>query len=218
MKLKTATSIGDTDLSSLRLASVCTPLVSTSCSVLCRRQPFHLREDNNPIELAAMTLLNYKDSLRLNHLLKVCAGGVVTFLLWTLAYTPCPADHPGCFNTHLARNDVHHPRSLETKVVSHAPGFTTIDGAYWRNHTWVFVTSKPWSFPPMQHVVTNGPWHNEEIRWDDTVARIITPREAKELGLEIDDAVNVEGSSVSLAPKLVLVLHLPILRIADHFQ
>lgn len=70
----------------------------------------------------------------------------------------------------------------------------------------------------MQHVVTNGPWHNEEIRWDDTVARIITPRAAKEQGLKVDDAVNIEGASVSLASILVLVLHLPILRIADHIQ
>lgn len=156
-------------------------------------------DNNNLIELVAMKLLNYKESLRLNHLLKVCAGGLATFLLWTFAYTPCPFDDPGCYNTRLARKDMHHPKSLETTVVSHAPGFTTIEGAYWKNHTWIFVTSKPWSFPPMQHVVTNGAWHNEEVRWDDTVARIITPREAKEEGLNVVDAVNVEGSSVSLS-------------------
>jgi hypothetical protein len=146
-----------------------------------------------------MKSLNYKDNLRLNHLFKICAGGIAAFLLWTFAYTPCSVNDPGCYTTYLARKDTSTPRSLETTILSHAPGFTTIEGAYWRNHTWIFVTSKPWSFPPMQHVVTNAPWHNAEIRWDESVARVVTPREAREMALDVGRAVNVEGSSVSLS-------------------
>lgn len=102
------------------------------------------------------------------------------------------------------------PRSLETNqtplfettVMAHAAGFTVLENAYWSNHTWYFVTPNKQTFPEIRLVVTNAPWHEhwddgEDTRWDDSVARVVTLKEAMDLGREFDNAEVVHGSSVS---------------------
>lgn len=171
------------------------------------------------IRFTAMKSLNYSDGIRLNHLLRVCAGAVVAYLLWTfLEVAPCPVDDPGCHDSSSTSQFDTLQRSPDTTVLSHAPGFTTIQGAFWRNHTWYFISSKKWAFPPMEHIVTNGPDHGEELRWDDSVARILDWQEAKELGLEVEDAVNIKGSSVSFSRIAHACLGLTVSFLADHLQ
>lgn len=85
----------------------------------------------------------------------------------------------------------------DTTFLAHAPGFSVIENAYWRNDTWYFITSKPWSFPAMSLVVSNAPDHKEKLFTDDSVVRVLHRKEALEAGLEIDDAEEDEGTSVS---------------------
>ena len=85
----------------------------------------------------------------------------------------------------------------DTTFAAHAPGFSVIENAYWRNDTWYFITSKPWSFPPMSLVVSNAPDHGEKVFTDDSVVRVLSKKEALQTGLEIDDAEENEGTSVS---------------------
>ena len=133
-------------------------------------------------------------------MLRVCIGALGAFLLWTYIGWDalCTPNDPLCHSRHVRSLDGHQGRPLETKVMAHAAGFTVLDNAYWRNHTWYFVTSKKWAFPEIRHVVTNGPWYDEQTRWDDSVARVITPKEALELGINVNDAEVVDGSSVGL--------------------
>lgn len=85
----------------------------------------------------------------------------------------------------------------ETSFLAHAPGFSVIQNAYWRNDTWYFVTSKPWSFPDVKLVVTNGPDHGQTAKTDESVVRVLTFAEAKQEGLELNKAETVHGTSVS---------------------
>lgn len=145
-----------------------------------------------------MKSLNHSNRTRFNNLLRVCVGGLGAFLLWTyLSWNPsCPVDDPACHSRHSRSLEGNYARTLETSVMAHAPGFTVLEHAYWRNHTWYFVSSKKWAFPEMRHVVTNAPWYGAETRWDESVARIVTVQEAMDLGLEVDDVEVVRGSSV----------------------
>lgn len=86
----------------------------------------------------------------------------------------------------------------ETSFLAYAPGFSVIQNAYWRNDTWYFVTSKPWSFPDMKLVLTNGPDHGQTSKTDDSVVQVLSLAQAKEEGLEVDKVDVVQGTSVSL--------------------
>ena len=155
-----------------------------------------------------MKSLNHSNRTRFNNLLRVCVGALGAFLLWTYSGWDgnCAPNDPLCHSRHVRSLDTYQGRPLETKVLAHAAGFTVLDNAYWRNHTWYFVTSKKWAFPEIRHVVTNGPWYDEQTRWDDSVARVISPKEALELGLEVNDAEIVDGSSVSLILSVTCLL------------
>lgn len=89
----------------------------------------------------------------------------------------------------------------DTTFAAHAPGFSVIENAYWRNDTWYFITSKPWSFPPMSLVVSNAPDHGEKIFTDDSVVRVLSKKGALQAGLEINDAEEKEGTLVSRVMK-----------------
>jgi hypothetical protein len=87
----------------------------------------------------------------------------------------------------------------ETTVVSHAPGFTLFENAYWKNHTWYFVTSRPWAFPELSMVMTNSPGYDDwSPRFHDGLARVLSLSEAEHLGLNLKDAEVVKGSTVSV--------------------
>jgi hypothetical protein len=146
-----------------------------------------------------MKSLNYSNRARFNNLMRVCAGGLSALLLWTYLhwYPVCHADDPECHSRTSRSLDTSHVRPIETSVLAHAPGFTVLENAYWRNNTWYFVSSKKWAFPEVRHIVTNAPWYGEDIKWDDNVAQILTPQEAVDLGLEVNDVEIVQGSSVS---------------------
>lgn len=93
---------------------------------------------------------------------------------------------------------VHTQLADETSFVAHASGFSVIESAFWRNDTWIFITSKPWSFPPMSLVISNAPDHGQKIFTDDSVVKVMSRNEAKEAGLELDAAEAVDGTSVSM--------------------
>ncbi|KAJ9119166.1 hypothetical protein QFC22_003658 [Naganishia vaughanmartiniae] len=82
--------------------------------------------------------------------------------------------------------------SMETSVVAHAPGFTLLENAYWKNHTWYFVTSRPWAFPELPMVMTNAPDYDEPALFDDGVAKLVSLNEAELIGLDFNDVVAVE--------------------------
>lgn len=84
----------------------------------------------------------------------------------------------------------------ETTFKAHAPGFSVIENAYWRNDTWYLVTSKPWSFPDMKLVVSNAPDHGKKVFTDESVVRVLSLTEARDEGL-LEDAVEERGTSVS---------------------
>ncbi|KAJ9119165.1 hypothetical protein QFC22_003657 [Naganishia vaughanmartiniae] len=84
----------------------------------------------------------------------------------------------------------------ETSFLAHAPGFSVIQNAYWRNETWYFITSKPWSFPDVKLVVTNGPDHGQNTKTDDSIVRVASLAEAKAEGLELDQVDTVQGTSL----------------------
>jgi hypothetical protein len=84
----------------------------------------------------------------------------------------------------------------ETTFKAHAPGFSVIENAYWRNDTWFLVTSKPWSFPDVKLVVSNAPDHGKRVFTDESVVRVLSLKEAREEGL-MEGAEEEEGTSVS---------------------
>ncbi|KAJ9110103.1 hypothetical protein QFC19_001774 [Naganishia cerealis] len=86
----------------------------------------------------------------------------------------------------------------ETTFLAHAPGFSVIQNAYWRNDTWYFVTSKPWSQPEVSLVVTNGPDHGQTTKTDDSVVQVLSLAEANAKGLALEKVHVVPGTSVSL--------------------
>jgi hypothetical protein len=91
----------------------------------------------------------------------------------------------------------HHRRSKETTVVAHAPGFTLFENAYWKNHTWYFVSSRPWAFPELPMIMTDAPDYNERASFHDGLAKLVSLAEAELLGLDFNDVEVVEGSTVS---------------------
>ena len=86
----------------------------------------------------------------------------------------------------------------DTRFAAHAAGFSVIENAYWRNDTWYLITAKPWSFPSMSLVVSNAPDHKEKVFTDDSVVRVLSKKEAHDAGLDIDNAEDNDGTSVSL--------------------
>ncbi|KAJ9103166.1 hypothetical protein QFC21_002588 [Naganishia friedmannii] len=85
----------------------------------------------------------------------------------------------------------------ETSFLAHAPGFSVIQNAFWRNDTWYFVTSKRWSFPDVKLVVTNGPDHGQTAKTDDSVVKVLNLAEAKAEGLALNEVDAVQGTSIS---------------------
>lgn len=88
--------------------------------------------------------------------------------------------------------------------MAHSAAFTVLENAYWSNHTWYFVAPNARTFPEIRIVVTNAPrykhWDlSEATRWNDSVARVMTPKEAMNLGLQFHNPEVVHGSSVSWA-------------------
>ncbi|KAJ9122995.1 hypothetical protein QFC24_004034 [Naganishia onofrii] len=91
----------------------------------------------------------------------------------------------------------HHHKSKETTVVAHAPGFTLFENAYWKNHTWYFVSSRPWAFPELPMIMTDAPDYNERASFHDGLAKLVSLAEAELLGLDFNDVEVVEGSTAN---------------------
>lgn len=99
-------------------------------------------------------------------------------------------------------NPGEHQKFGETTVVAHAPGFTLFENAYWKNHTWYFVSSRPWAFPELSMVMTNAPGYDEwPPLFHDGLARVVSHAEAEDLGLNIEDVEVVKGSTVGFDSK-----------------
>ncbi|KAJ9103163.1 hypothetical protein QFC21_002585 [Naganishia friedmannii] len=98
-----------------------------------------------------------------------------------------------------------HRRTMETTTIAHAPGFTLFENAYWKNYAWYFVSSRPWAFPELTMVVTNVPDYDElpEMFHNDGLARVVTPVEMADLGLDLEDVEVLDGSTVSTVYHLV---------------
>ena len=97
---------------------------------------------------------------------------------------------------------------MESAVLAHAAGFTVLENAYWRNHTWYFITSEEWAFPDVRLIVTNAPWYDhwddgEDTTWGDNASQVVSPEQAMNLGLDINKAEVVRGSSVSRCRRLI---------------
>jgi hypothetical protein len=102
-------------------------------------------------------------------------------------------------------------RPLETTVLAHAPGFTVLEHAYWRNPryrpTWfLHRTMVRWSphvgslGTPISLTRRNTRYDSSSTtRWDDSVARVVTPKEAINLDLDVRNVEVVQGSSVRFA-------------------
>lgn len=90
-------------------------------------------------------------------------------------------------------------RTKESTIIAHASGFTYLENAYWKNYTWYFISSRPWAFPELTHIVTNVPDYDElpEMYHNDGLARVVLPTEMEELGLNLNDVEVVKGSTVS---------------------
>ncbi|KAJ9103162.1 hypothetical protein QFC21_002584 [Naganishia friedmannii] len=88
-----------------------------------------------------------------------------------------------------------HSLDSETSILSHAPGFTVLENAYWREDKWYFVTSRKWAFPNMKLVVTDGAVSWDDVKWDDGVVQMVSLQEARELNIGIEEAESVEGTS-----------------------
>ncbi|KAJ9110105.1 hypothetical protein QFC19_001776 [Naganishia cerealis] len=94
--------------------------------------------------------------------------------------------------------------SVETTVIAHAQGFTLIENAYWKNHTWYFVSSRTWAFPELKYILTNSPDNNQHPEFHDGLAKLVSPVEAQYLGLYLDEVEVVEGSTLIFNDKTFL--------------
>ncbi|KAJ9119169.1 hypothetical protein QFC22_003661 [Naganishia vaughanmartiniae] len=107
------------------------------------------------------------------------------------------------YNTLLNTNG--HHKSGETIVVAHAPGFTLFENAYWRNHTWYFVSSRPWAFPEMSTIMTNAPGYDEwPPLFHDGLAKLVSLAEAEALRLNLQSVEIVKGSTFIFNDKTFL--------------
>ncbi|KAJ9122996.1 hypothetical protein QFC24_004035 [Naganishia onofrii] len=95
---------------------------------------------------------------------------------------------------------------METSVIAHAPGFTLFENAYWRNHTWYFVSARPWAFPELPMVMTNAPDYGEtsSAMFHDGLAKVVLPSETEDMGLNIDEVEVVEGTTFFFNDKIYL--------------
>lgn len=84
-----------------------------------------------------------------------------------------------------------------SQFLAHAPGYSVISNAYWRNGTWLLITDQPWAMPDVKMVASNAPDYKGETRTTDKEIRILSTRAAEEEGL-LDSVVFVDGVSVRI--------------------
>lgn len=84
-----------------------------------------------------------------------------------------------------------------SQFLAHAPGYSVISNAYWRDGTWLLITDQPWSMPDVSKVVSNAPDYGGSEWTTDKEIKVLSPKAAEAEGLLVA-VEDVDGVSVSL--------------------
>lgn len=181
--------------------------IKDECSRPCRAafdSPVKFRQSANCVEPGsytsipfAQTEINMSKRANVKRTAMICVG-ICSVLAISYVLPSCSGLGLNCTSRSRPLNS-HHRRTIasETSILSHAPGFTVFENAYWREDKWYFVTSRKWAFPDMKFVVTDSAVSWNDVKWDDSVVQVLSFQEAREMNIGIDEVENVEGTSVS---------------------